>query len=90
MYRPAPVAVIGDAPVGVADVGRLAYHGGVITGRTLAAILALGLLGGCGSPETAPEPVPEPVAVGPSRDQPELGRPRPKLLPPEAQAGERE
>lgn len=65
---------------------RLAYHGGVTTGPRLAAILALGLLCGCGAADPVPEPAPEPVAAGPSRDLPELGRPRPKLLPTEASA----
>lgn len=56
--------------------GRTWIHGGLV-------VAALALVG-CGGPEPAPEP--EPVAGGPGRDVPELGRPRPKLLPTEASA----
>jgi hypothetical protein len=69
----------------VAGAAPSAYHGGV---RRLAPLMTVVLLCGCGGPETTPEPpAPEPIAAGPTRDVPELGRPRPKLLPPEATAG---
>lgn len=48
----------------------------------LAGLLALFV--GCAGPAPAPA---QDEAVSPPRQTPELGRPRPKLLPPEAAAG---
>ncbi|MCO5171530.1 MAG: hypothetical protein M9894_34950 [Planctomycetes bacterium] len=45
-------------------------------------------LAGCGAPEPAPHDLPSATPAGSSpREAPELGRPRPKLLPDEAAAG---